>query len=159
MAGLRRDPYAILGMARGASRDEIAAAFRRLAKAIHPDVASDASPDMRDLNWAWHVLSDPARRRQWDAAHPMSDSHWGLSHTATAGWSASASVGTATPTGSTGGTVTDAHDEPRRFAAFGCFGLLLIVVLLLGFVLISAVYSGPPGIDPGGQEVHESRAP
>jgi hypothetical protein len=55
--------------------------------------------------------------------------------------------------------VTDAHDEPRRFAAFGCFGLLLIVVLLLGFVLISAVYSGPPGIDPGGQEVHESRAP
>jgi len=73
-------------MPRAASRNEIAAAYRRLAKAIHPDVATGASSDMRDLNWAWQVLSDPSRRGDWDATHPVGGSHWGTSRTSTTGW-------------------------------------------------------------------------
>ena len=144
MAGSRRDPYAILGMPRAASRDEIAAAYRRLAKAIHPDVATDASPDMRDLNWAWHVLSDSARRRDWDAAHPVGGSHWGTSRTSTANWSPAENAEVAAAAWSAGAGLADAPDLPGRRNAFGCIGLLVMAVLLAGLVLIAALYSTVP---------------
>lgn len=66
------DPYAILGVARDASADEIGRAHRRLAKAAHPDVSADPAgvARMRQINDAWHILSRPALRAAWDAAHP-----------------------------------------------------------------------------------------
>ncbi|HET9539271.1 MAG TPA: DnaJ domain-containing protein [Candidatus Limnocylindria bacterium] len=144
MASPRRDPYAILGTPRAASRNEIAAAYRRLAKAIHPDVATAASPDMRDLNWAWHVLSDSARRADWDAAHPVGGSHWGTSRTATASWSPAENAEVAASAWSAGAGWADAPDLPGRRNAFGCVGLMVIAVLLAGLVLIAALYSTVP---------------
>lgn len=157
MHGPRRDPYAILGTPRGATRNEIAANYRRLAKAIHPDVGTNAATDMRDLNWAWHVLSDPARRRQWDAEHPLGGSHWGSSRTS-AGWTMPSRVAPAPASWSSGTNEAEVGDERGRVAAVGCLSLMVLAVLVIGFVLIAALASGPPR-EPPEHPAQESQAP
>ena len=65
------DLYQLLGVPRGASREEIAQAWRRRARAAHPDSrpADAAAPGrFRALAEAWQVLSDPARRAAYDRA-------------------------------------------------------------------------------------------
>jgi curved DNA-binding protein CbpA len=69
--GTAPDHYQLLGVPRGASREEIAQAWRRLARAEHPDRRSGeagdaASARFRALAEAWHVLADPARRAAYD---------------------------------------------------------------------------------------------
>lgn len=63
------DPYATLGIPAGASRAEAARAHRRLAKRYHPDLnrRPDAAERMRRINEAWRILSNPARRANYDA--------------------------------------------------------------------------------------------
>jgi molecular chaperone DnaJ len=64
-----RDPYQILGVSRGASQDDIKQAYRRLARANHPDVRRDdphATERFKEINEAYSVLSDPERRAQYD---------------------------------------------------------------------------------------------
>jgi DnaJ domain len=65
------DPYVVLGVPRTASRAEIARAFRALARLYHPDAGAPASERMIRINEAWHVLSDPNRRAQWDRQHTV----------------------------------------------------------------------------------------
>jgi curved DNA-binding protein CbpA len=159
MAGPGRDPYAILGMPRGASRDQIAAAYRRLAKAIHPDLGSTGGTDMRDLNWAWHVLSDARRRAEWDAAHPISGGHWRAARPQAASWRPSEEADMAAAVWSAGGGWADASDLPERRGAFGCIGVMVLMVLVAGLILIGALYPTVPNpiTDPG--EVQASSAP
>jgi len=54
------DPHAVLGVQPGASPDEIAAAYRRLAKEWHPDVAGAAAAvaRMAEINAAYAALRD-----------------------------------------------------------------------------------------------------
>ena len=63
-----RDYYEILGISRGASNDEIKAAFRKLARQYHPDVnkEADAEEKFKEINEAYGVLSDPQKRAQYD---------------------------------------------------------------------------------------------
>ena len=61
------DHYQLLGVARGASREEIAQAWRRRARAEHPDrrpgeAGDEAAGLFRALAEAYRVLSDPGRR-------------------------------------------------------------------------------------------------
>jgi preprotein translocase subunit Sec63 len=62
------DHYQLLGVARAASREDITQAWRRRARAEHPDhrpplEAGDAAASrFRSLAEAYHVLSDPDRR-------------------------------------------------------------------------------------------------
>jgi len=61
------DPYATLGVGREATLAQIAHAYRRLAKELHPDLGGEPRGGlMRELNAAWEILSDPAKRAAWD---------------------------------------------------------------------------------------------
>ena len=65
------DLYQLLGVSRDASREEIAQAWRRQARAEHPDArpADAGAPGrFRALAEAWQVLGDPARRAAYDRA-------------------------------------------------------------------------------------------
>ena len=67
-----RDFYQILGVPRDASQDDVQRAYRRLARANHPDVNSDPAAEERfkDISEAYDVLSDPQTRRRYDAFGP-----------------------------------------------------------------------------------------
>ena len=63
-----KDYYAILGVGREATAEEIKKAYRRLARRYHPDVSKekDATERMKEVNEAYAVLSDPERRAAYD---------------------------------------------------------------------------------------------
>src|SRR5438132_1107006 len=63
----KRDYYEVLGVARGASEDDIKKAFRRLARQYHPDLnAGDKKSEssFKEVNEAYEVLSDQEKRRR-----------------------------------------------------------------------------------------------
>lgn len=63
-----KDYYAIMGVARDASQDEIKRAYRKLARKYHPDVSKekDAETRFKDLGEAYEVLKDPEKRAAYD---------------------------------------------------------------------------------------------
>jgi curved DNA-binding protein len=64
-----KDYYAILGVPRDASAEDIKKAFRKLARKHHPDVAKDkkgAEEKFKEINEANEVLGDPEKRRKYD---------------------------------------------------------------------------------------------
>ncbi|MEX3007937.1 DnaJ C-terminal domain-containing protein [Hoeflea sp. TYP-13] len=64
-----RNPYAVLGVSRSASGDEIKAAFRKHAKSSHPDRNQDnpdAASHFSDINIAYEILGDEKKRRLFD---------------------------------------------------------------------------------------------
>ncbi|MFN0087720.1 MAG: J domain-containing protein [Blastocatellia bacterium] len=62
------DLYGVLGVSRTASTTEIKSAYRRLARKYHPDVNSEpsASGTFSQISEAYHTLSDPERRKNYD---------------------------------------------------------------------------------------------
>jgi curved DNA-binding protein CbpA len=60
------DHYAVLGVARDATHEDIKAAYRRKSREHHPDKGGDAAA-MQAVNRAWEVLGDPERRARYDA--------------------------------------------------------------------------------------------
>ena len=69
MAENKRDYYEVLGLAKGASADEIKKAYRSLAKKYHPDMNpgdKDAEAKFKEVNEAYAVLSDDEKRQKYD---------------------------------------------------------------------------------------------
>jgi len=60
--------YIILGIPSKSTQEEIKSAYRRLAKEFHPDHYGDNHFPFLNVQEAYSVLSDPVRRRAYDAA-------------------------------------------------------------------------------------------
>jgi DnaJ-class molecular chaperone len=64
----RRDLYDVLGVGADVSASDIKAVYRQLARTFHPDVNADpdAVEHFREITDAFVVLSDPAKRSEYD---------------------------------------------------------------------------------------------
>ena len=65
----KRDYYEVLGIAKGASRDEIKKAYRRLAVQFHPDRNpgdKNAEEKFKEATEAYEVLADEKKRQAYD---------------------------------------------------------------------------------------------
>ncbi|MBM4442070.1 MAG: DnaJ domain-containing protein [Candidatus Rokubacteria bacterium] len=88
MAVKFRDYYDVLGVPRTATADEVKREYRRLARAHHPDLKpaaerGRAAERFKEINEAYEVLSDPEKRKKYDAL----GEHWkgGMDFTAAPG--------------------------------------------------------------------------
>ena len=64
------DPYQTLGLTKTATDEEIRKAYRKLAKEHHPDLNpgnKEAEARFKDISAAYTLLSDPEKRRAFDA--------------------------------------------------------------------------------------------
>ncbi len=64
-----RDPYDVLGVAKAASDSDIKAAYRKLAKRLHPDLNpgnKKVEERFKEVSVAYDLLSDPEKRRRFD---------------------------------------------------------------------------------------------
>ena len=126
------DPYSVLGVARTATREEIARAYRRLAKLHHPDAGAPPSPTMSRINEAWAIVSSPSRRARWDLDHQVvRPAHWAVTPV-TAGDGPPAARAPQAPT------------APPSVRDSGWLAVLVVAVaaLLLGAVMLVLVQAG-----------------
>ena len=66
---MARDYYEALGVSRSADQSEIQRTYRKLARQHHPDVTKDPGAEERfkEISEAYDVLSDPEKRKRYDA--------------------------------------------------------------------------------------------
>ena len=112
MATTEKTYYEILGVGRDATTDEIKKAFRKLARKHHPDAGGDEAK-FKQINEAYEVLSDPEKRKQYDAfgqyAHGAGGAYGGPNPGG--GWNY------------TGGQIPkEWEDVFKNFGGFGGFG-------------------------------------
>jgi molecular chaperone DnaJ len=64
----KRDYYEVLGLSKGASKDEIKKAYRKLSKQYHPDINKEPDADVKfkEIAEAYEVLSDEQKKAQYD---------------------------------------------------------------------------------------------
>jgi DnaJ-class molecular chaperone len=109
-----KDYYSTLGVAKTATEKDIKQAFRKLARKFHPDVnPGDASAEtkFKEINEAYEVLGDPAKRRKYDEL----GANWRMYEQAGPGGAASAPGGgwNVNYGGGQGGFRTMTEDEMR----------------------------------------------
>ena len=63
---MAKNYYDILGVGKGATDDEIKKAYRKLAHKYHPDKGGGDDAKFKEINEAYQVLSDKAKRAQYD---------------------------------------------------------------------------------------------
>lgn len=64
---MAKDYYSVLGVQKGASKDDIKKAFRTLAHKYHPDKKGGDEAKFKEINEAYGVLSDDAKRKRYDS--------------------------------------------------------------------------------------------
>ena len=82
---MAKDYYKLLGISKGASKEEIKRAFRKMARKYHPDVNPDepkTGEKFKEINEAYSVLSDDKKREMYDKfgvvdGDPSTYQQWG----------------------------------------------------------------------------------
>ncbi|MEP7208421.1 MAG: DnaJ C-terminal domain-containing protein [Casimicrobiaceae bacterium] len=113
-----KDYYAVMGLERAASADEIKKTYRKLARKYHPDVSKEPNAEERfkEVQEAYETLKDPEKRTAYDqlGRHPE-----GQEFRPPPGWGGGFNGGGASPFA--GGSFEDI-DLSDLFAAFGGAG-------------------------------------
>lgn len=126
------DPYAVLGVPRTATREEVARAYRALAKRHHPDSGAPPSTTMARINEAWSILGSPTRRASWDEAHAVVLApHWAA----------------APPRAPQRPQPTVAPPPGRLDSGWAAFGVVAAVVVLVGVAMIGLAMVATPSDD------------
>jgi len=126
------DPYAVLGVPRTATREEVARAYRALAKRHHPDAGAPLSTSMARINEAWSILGSPTRRASWDDAHALAPvAHWAA----------------APPRAPQRPERTVAPPPSRMDSGWAAFGVVAAVALLVGATMIGLSLIATPSDD------------
>ena len=108
-----KDYYNILGVPEGAAADDIKKAYRKLAKKYHPDANSGdptAADRFKEVGEAYSVLSDEAKRKQYDTMRKNPFGNFGFGGGAQRPGGARPGGGTYTTTGDTGFSFEDLGD-------------------------------------------------
>lgn len=63
---MAKDYYNVLGIAKGATNDDIKKAFRKLAHKYHPDKGGGDEAKFKEITEAYSILADEKRRREYD---------------------------------------------------------------------------------------------
>lgn len=76
-----KDYYQILGLERGASRDEVKKAFRKMAAKYHPDKKSGDEEKYKEVTEAYAVLGDEKKKAEYDTyGHAFNNAGGGGGH-------------------------------------------------------------------------------
>jgi curved DNA-binding protein CbpA len=135
--------YDRLGVAPTATLEEIRAAYRRIARRVHPDRGTAGNEQaMAAANEAWRVLSDPGRRAEYDASL----------RTRSSTLASSPSRASAPAPAPAEDDDLDEEQGPRQLWVVALPAVLVLVVLG-GIFLFTAYARGGPGTGttiPGG---------
>ena len=73
-----KDYYKVLGLTSSATDKEITRAYRKLAKELHPDTNTGSEEKFKEVSVAYDVLSDAAKRKEYDEVRRMGPMASGL---------------------------------------------------------------------------------
>jgi len=85
---LEKDFYAVLGVSKDVSDEELKKKYRKLARTYHPDSNPDdphAEEKFKEISEAYAVLSDPKQRQEYDSIRAMGSGARFSAGTGTAG--------------------------------------------------------------------------
>lgn len=72
---MKKNYYDVLGVNKNASQDDIKKAYRNLSKKYHPDRNGGDESKFKEINEAYDILGDEAKRNQYDNPNPFGGFH------------------------------------------------------------------------------------